>query len=90
MLANGCGSYGYIIDFDIFQLYGFNQCCNEHDTCYSICRTSNRKCDSDFKMCLLKKSKDNFSLQVINFIDIFVQEFGCTFFINSQKNVCIC
>ena len=30
---NGCGSYNINIDFSMFDMEEFNQCCNVHDAC---------------------------------------------------------
>ena len=49
---NGCGSYGFKLNFDDMNLTGFTNCCNVHDVCYGTCNLTKKKCDDDFQMCL--------------------------------------
>jgi hypothetical protein len=38
---NGCGAFEIFIDLNEYNLYGFNECCNIHDICYSDCSQVN-------------------------------------------------
>ena len=88
--TNGCGDYDFFWNFDEFELFGFNECCNKHDTCYSTCREDKSKCDGEFKNCLKKKCFESFCLEVVHFLFFLTESFGCEAYSNSQKNVCVC
>ena len=51
--VNGCGSYNINVDFKLFNMDGFNSCCNIHDVCYQECEKSKSLCDKLFENCLL-------------------------------------
>jgi len=89
-VSNGCGAFGYMINFDELELYGFNKCCEKHDKCYSICRESKKKCDNDFYFCLKKNCFESFCKELIDFIISLVNNLGCLPYLVSQKNVCVC
>ena len=50
--SNGCGSYNIHIDFSVFQMDGFNSCCDRHDVCYQNCDQTKNHCDDTFEGCL--------------------------------------
>lgn len=56
---NGCGSYGFSVDFDkCFGMKGFNECCNHHDLCYGTCYIGKSYCDNQFLNSLLDKCNE--------------------------------
>lgn len=60
IVPNGCGSYGFNIDFDKYgNIKGFNECCNQHDTCYRTCNNTKVSCDKSFYSCLKTSCLDN-------------------------------
>ena len=90
-MANGCGIRGYYVDFENLEIFGFNECCNYHDICYSKCRISKKKCDIDLNHCLIEKCNyDKFCFKIVTLIYFLVDFFGCDAFLDSQKNICVC
>jgi secretory phospholipase A2 len=100
--ANGCGAYYFYYDFNNLELTGFNECCNRHDKCYSTCGENKNKCDTEFKKCLvtscdimstekshLKHHKET-CINISHFLDLFVNKFGCTAYLNAQRQACDC
>ena len=72
-------------------------CCNEHDKCYDTCNEKRDKCDQDFKVCLLTscetKAKGEKLKECKSVADIFHRGtvgLGCAFFIEAQRNACLC
>ena len=55
--ANGCGGYGFIVDFS--SLADFEECCYVHELCYVTCNQSKDHCDDIFTECLHEKCKFN-------------------------------
>lgn len=88
--TNGCGIEGYIFNLDEMGFFGFDECCNQHDKCFSICRASKEKCDFELFLCLSKKCSNEYCLTIVDFLFYLVNDFGCKPFLNSQKNVCVC
>jgi secretory phospholipase A2 len=58
-ISNGCGAYNMNFDFNKMNLYGFNECCDEHDYCYGTCNKLKKDCDQIFKKCLLGHCKND-------------------------------
>ena len=50
--SNGCGVEPFILSGNILDVYDFNDCCDQHDDCYSSCTTPKLKCDQQFYSCL--------------------------------------
>ena len=89
-MANGCGIVGFTVNFDQFGLYGFEKCCNQHDLCYSTCRSLKKKCDYELFNCLNKKCSNEDCYTLVDFLFYLVCDFGCKIFLISQKKECVC
>ncbi|XP_047128241.1 group XIIA secretory phospholipase A2 isoform X1 [Hydra vulgaris] len=93
--SNGCGVPG--LNLDVSKYPGFTSCCNEHDKCYDTCNKNKDKCDKVFKECLSTSCKaqtkgEKFK-ECNGVADMFyggTAGLGCAFFIEAQRNACLC
>ena len=90
--SNGCtGS-------DMFQVDGqedFTYCCDLHDACYETCGVSRKKCDTEFKKCMLDLCDSQFSenpkcLQAAKTYHLGVTALGSSFYQEAQSDHCEC
>lgn len=95
--VNGCGVQGMSIDIGHFP--AFTEICNEHDRCYGTCGVSKDQCDREFsqrmnKYCKLqrKRSVDLYQncMGVTSLYTTGVMTLGCSFYLDAQKQACIC
>ena len=40
------------MNFSLFEMKEFDECCNSHDICYGSCKVDKKTCDHDFYSCL--------------------------------------
>jgi len=92
---NGCGASGSIIQAPSIS---FEDCCNEHDLCYSDCSDTKKNCDDRFYECMFcscSKEYDFFVSEAIceelacTYYQA-VDEFGCSAYEAAQENGCMC
>ena len=95
--VNGCGVQGMSIDFGHFP--AFTEICNEHDRCYGKCGVSKDRCDREFsqgmnKYCesQRKRSIDLYQkcMGIASLYTTGVMTLGCSFYLDAQKQGCIC
>lgn len=91
--ANGCGTDSIRIDAPDALV----PCCVVHDACYSVCGIKRKFCDDEFAKCLTEQCRSATSPQLKQECDgsastmsSGVAMFGCSAFLDAQKERCEC
>ena len=100
--VNGCGVQGMSIDIGP-DFSAFTEICNEHDRCYGKCGASKEQCDREFSRELSehceslrkRRTSGNKDLYqkcqgVASLYTTGVVTLGCSFYLDAQKQGCIC
>ncbi|KAG6616242.1 putative phospholipase A2 [Phytophthora cinnamomi] len=91
--ANGCGSSGMPISTST----DFQDCCNWHDACYSVCGMPKANCEKRLQKCMMSKCKsmrdpakrdECFSTAKIFYIG--ANMIACPAYQDAQKEACEC
>ena len=90
--SNGCTGA------DMIKLSGkedFTYCCDLHDACYQTCGMTQKKCDADFKRCMMDMCSTTFSNNeqcqgVANLFHMATSSFGRNFYDDAQSEHCDC
>lgn len=93
---NGCGSYGFNFNLQIYGL-NFNQCCYKHDLCYGSCNSVKQTCDEQFYSCALSEcNRCGNSVKYVackSFAKVMfrvTRTTGCTAYQRDQEMACSC
>ena len=95
---NGCGPRGGPKFPSRFGLANFGLCCNDHDCCYSTCKSDKGVCDSAFLLCVTGQCINNFDFPSLSrlcretAVALFgaVSVFGGPFYRAGQAESCDC
>jgi len=100
--VDGCGAYYIYVNFDSLGLTGFNECCNQHDFCYSSCGKKKSICDIEFTKCLISNCESicktssylkdfvETCFELSYYLNLFVTNLGCSAFKKAQSLACDC
>lgn len=91
---NGCGTTGFMFKL----MPRLRKCCDQHDICYGTCGTSRKICDDQMYQCAKQQCSSfqkRITISLPNFckekwIDFAIRLFGCSAFLKSQKEACVC
>jgi len=92
IFANGCGAPGLKVNAD----FPFEDCCHQHDICYSTCNKHKNQCDFEMISCLnttcsiVAPNDECRHTAVTLYDDIQLQSQPCKDYLGAQQKACDC